>query len=51
MPSPVVTLPILFDFVQPANEITVIKDKIPKKNEIVPTSLGSAKSLLTTLNG
>jgi len=51
IPRPVVTLPILFDLVQPANEITVIKDKIPKKNDIVPTTLGSTKSLLTTLNG
>jgi hypothetical protein len=48
IPSPVDILPILFDFVQPAREIIVIKDKTPRKKEIVPKSLGSAKSRSAT---
>ncbi len=51
IPMAVVNLPVFFDLVQPAKEIRVINDIIPKKNEITPTSLGSNKSLSITFRG
>ncbi len=47
----VVNLPNFFDFVHPDSEIIVIKEIIPIKKEIPPTSLGNIKSSTETLNG
>jgi len=51
IPAIVVNFPIFFDFVQPAIEIIVSRDIIPKKNADDPISLGSNKSLARTLLG
>jgi hypothetical protein len=47
----VVNLPRFFDLVHPDSEIIVIKEIIPIRKEITPTSLGNIKSSPETLNG
>ena len=51
IPTVVVSLPIFFDFVQPANEIIEINEIIPKKKEIAPTIRGSIRLLSVTSIG
>ncbi|MDB9954244.1 hypothetical protein OAD49_01645 [Flavobacteriaceae bacterium] len=51
IPIAVVNLPIFFDLVHPAKEITDVNERIPKRKKNPPVVRGNNKSSLTTLKG
>lgn len=50
-PIIVVNIPVFFDLTQPKSDRNADKEIIPKRRDMLPTSLGRLKSLSTTLIG